>query len=91
MLDGLADGILVAVELVADRGPDEVGAVGIEALLDQEVDMAQVDVTQVDRQLLAIRRGHSSPPHTIHVDGMWRAIKKIQEVRTGEDRVRCFG
>ena len=41
-------------ELVADRRPDEVGPVGEEPLLHQEVDPAEVDVAEVDRDLLAV-------------------------------------
>ena len=36
----------VPVELVADRGADEIGAVRVEPLLNQ-VDMAEIDVTEV--------------------------------------------
>src|ERR671913_1778417 len=44
----------VALELVADGGADEVGAVGVEPLPDQEVDAAEVDVAEVDGDLLAV-------------------------------------
>ena len=39
--DGLLHRVRVPVELVADRRPDEVRAIGIEALVDQQVDMAR--------------------------------------------------
>jgi hypothetical protein len=62
----------VPIELVSNGCPDEVGPVGVEALLDEEIDMAQVDITQVDRDLLTIRSlgskfvyivGHRHPPY----------------------------
>src|SRR6476659_6271573 len=46
---------------VADRGPNEVGAVGIEAFLDQQIDVAEVDVTQVDRDLFRLARSVAEP------------------------------
>jgi hypothetical protein len=42
----------VARDLVAYRRADQVGAVGIEALLHQQVDLSQVDVADVDGDLL---------------------------------------
>src|SRR6476619_7672471 len=44
----------MAVELIADRRTDEVGAVGIEAFLHHQVDMVEIDIAQVDRDLLAV-------------------------------------
>ena len=41
-------------EPVADRGPDEVGAVGIKSFLHQEIDVAEVDVAEVDRDLFRL-------------------------------------
>jgi hypothetical protein len=41
---------------VTDRGPNEVGAIGIEALLHQQIDVAEVDVPQVDRDLFRLAR-----------------------------------
>src|SRR5262245_11170328 len=38
-------------KLVADRRANEVSSVGIKALLHQQIDMAQVDVTEVDCDL----------------------------------------
>jgi hypothetical protein len=45
--DRLLDGIRVSGELVADRRPDEVGAIGVEALVHQQIDMAKVDESDV--------------------------------------------
>jgi hypothetical protein len=38
---------------VADRGANEVGTIGIEAFLHQQIDVAEVDITQVDRDLFS--------------------------------------
>ena len=54
--NGLLDGVVVSIELVSDRGPDEVGAVGIKPLPHQKVDVAEVDIAEIDRDLLAISR-----------------------------------
>ena len=48
-------------ELVADRRPDEVGAIGIEALVHQQIDMAKVDESDVDRDFLSLARLVSQP------------------------------
>ena len=42
------------VDLVANGGADEVGAIGVKALLDQQIDVTQVDKTKVDRDLLGV-------------------------------------
>ena len=52
--EGLLDGLAMAIELVADGRADEVGAVGVEALPHQQVDMAEIDIAEIDRDLLAI-------------------------------------
>jgi hypothetical protein len=46
--DRLLDGIRMRGELVADRRSDEVGAIGVEALVHQQIDMAKVDESDVD-------------------------------------------
>ena len=53
--DRFLDGIVMPVKLVSNGCPDEVGPIGVEALLDEEIDMAEVDIAKVDRDLLAIR------------------------------------
>lgn len=79
-VDGFPDGIIVPIELVSNGCPDEVGPVGVEALLHEEIDMSQVDLAQIDRDLLAIRSPwskfvhvgrHSRPPLAICMDGIW--------------------
>ena len=42
-----------ALELAPDRRADEVRAVGVEALVDEQIDLAEVDQPQVDGDLLA--------------------------------------
>src|ERR1700730_15262107 len=54
--DRLLDGIRVSGELVADRRPDEVGAIGVEALMHQQIDMAKVDESDVDCDFLSLAR-----------------------------------
>src|SRR6185312_7462683 len=56
----------VAVELVANGGADEVGPVGVESLLHHEVDMAEVHVAKVDRDLLAVGGPGSQVLHVAH-------------------------
>ena len=43
-------------ELAADRRPDEVGAIGIESLVHQQIDMAKVDESEVDCDFLSLAR-----------------------------------
>src|SRR3954447_634410 len=51
----LLDHLRVPLELVADRRPDEIGAVRIKPFLHHEIDLAEVHIAQVDRDLLRIR------------------------------------
>jgi hypothetical protein len=44
----------VSGELVADRRPDEVGAIGIAALSHQQIDMAEVNESDVDCDFLRL-------------------------------------
>ena len=52
---------------------DEVAAVGVEAFLDQQIDLAQIHVTEIDRDLFAIGDLHLNHPMTICMDGIWMA------------------
>src|SRR5262245_60265989 len=54
--DGLLDLLAMCREEVSDRGANEVGAVGVEALLNQQIDVTKVHVAEVDRDLLAVAR-----------------------------------
>ena len=48
--------IRVATALVSDCRADEIRPVGIEAFLNQQIDLAQVNVAEVDGDLLAVGR-----------------------------------
>src|SRR5689334_23219689 len=39
-------------DLVPDGGADKVGAIGVKAVLDQQIDMAEIDIAEVDGDLL---------------------------------------
>src|SRR5512132_2154084 len=54
--DGSLDLLAMCRELVPDRRANEVGPVGIEALLNQQIDVTKVHVAEVDRDLLAVAR-----------------------------------
>ena len=76
----------LAVQLVADRRPDEVGPVREEAFLDQQIDPSKIDIAKVDRNLLAVGNAPPQLHHffrhrlfSIRVDGIWKAYGRIQE------------
>ena len=83
-------------KLVADRRPNEVGAVGIKAFLHQQIDMAKVIVTQVDRDLFRLARFVAEPmdlgSHCIvhHLYGWYmdgeRAISRSEFSSRSEER-----
>ena len=50
----LPDDICMALELVPDRRPDEIGPVRIETFLHHEIDVTEIDIAKVDRDLLGI-------------------------------------
>ena len=50
------DDVGMAFELVADRGSDEISPVGVETVLHHQVDMAKIDVPEIDRDLLGVAR-----------------------------------
>src|SRR6476646_4655765 len=69
-------------ELGADGCTDEIGAVGVEAFLDQEIDLPQVHQSQVDSDLfglLTLTEGH---PSTISLPSIWMVTSGV---------VRCIG
>ena len=51
---GLFDDLGMAFELVADCGSNEVGSVRIKALLKHQIDMAEVDEPEIDRDLFTV-------------------------------------
>ncbi len=93
--DGLLDGVRVRGDLVSDRRPDKIGAVGVEALLHQQIDMAEVDESDVDRDFLGFARlvaqsvylSRHSRPRIIQMDGMWMEMARLQEARIALERV----
>src|SRR5262249_24989716 len=89
-------------KLVADRRPNEVGTVGIESFLNQQIYMAEVDVTQVDRNLFRLAcsvaesmnlGSHRYSPSVWMVYG-WSAPNfqglPPYEFRAPEAAMRCF-
>src|ERR1019366_6631458 len=50
----LVDRLAPGGELGPNGRPDEIGAVGVEALLDQQIDLAEVDQPHVDSDLLSL-------------------------------------
>jgi hypothetical protein len=64
----------VPFELIANCGSNEIGPVRVETLLHHEVDLPEVNVTEIDRDLLAVSgfwpelmyiRSHAFHPVTI--------------------------
>src|SRR4051794_40981594 len=83
----------MAVELVTDGCSNEVGAGRVETVLHHQVDMAEINVAEIDRDLLAIRRlgaklahivSHSAHPLTISVDGIW-ALPTRRQASSGRN------
>src|SRR6185437_13877100 len=52
----LLDHIGVSFKLVSDRRSDEVGSVGVEPFMHHQVDVAEVDIAEVDGDFLAVAR-----------------------------------
>src|SRR5271157_576198 len=65
-LDGFAHHVGMPVELVADGRADEIGPVRVETVLHQQIDMTEIDIAEIDRDLLAIR---PSGPKVMNVVG----------------------
>src|SRR4029453_5453324 len=59
--DRFTDFLAMGRKLVTDRRADEVRAVGIKAFLHQQIDAAEVDVTQVDCDLFGFARPIAEP------------------------------
>src|SRR5258708_18006000 len=57
--------VRVPLELVADGRSDEIGTVGIESLLHHQIDLTQVDVTEVDGDLLGVGRFWPQVAHIV--------------------------
>src|SRR6266581_3662140 len=65
---GLPDHVGVAFELIADCGSNEIGSVRVKALMYHQVDLAEVDVAEIDRDLLAVTGLWSDLVHIIGHD-----------------------
>jgi hypothetical protein len=50
----MLDHVGMPFELIANGGANEVGSIGVEALLDHKVDLAEVNVAEIDRNLFAV-------------------------------------
>ena len=61
--------LAVRKKLIADRGADEVGSVGVEPVLHQQIDVPEVDEPQIDRDLL--RLSPLRHPPAIHIPSTW--------------------
>jgi hypothetical protein len=75
---GLLDRIVMSIKLVANGRSDKIGTIRVEPFLYEEIDMTKVNITEVDRYLLAIAClrakfvdivGRLYHLHTIHTDG----------------------
>ena len=51
---GLANRVLLPFELIAHRGTDEVGSIGVEAVADHEIHASQIDEAEIDGDLFAV-------------------------------------
>jgi hypothetical protein len=83
------------LDLIADRRADEVRPVGIEAVLHQQIDVTEIDVAEIDRDLLGLAYlrpkfldviSHLNP--TICMDGIWLEKHAVQDGqrRSSENR-----
>ena len=101
---GLLDDVRVAFELVADSRPDEIGPVRIEPFLHHEIDVTEVDIAKVDRDLLGVGGPGSQLAHVIgHVnllpdhpsgwlsDVTWMLRSRVQGAPRSNDDQSLFG
>src|SRR5262249_9423748 len=90
--DRFPDLLAMGRKLVADGRANEVRAVGIKAFLHQQIDMAEVDVTQVDGDLFGFARSIAEPlnsngrGHHLHLsrwymDGAGMVFKRRGEAK----------
>ena len=69
---GLPDYVGMTFELVADGGPDKIGAVRVEPFLNHQVDLTEIDKTKIDRDLFGIGRLRAD---LANVAGHWITIR----------------
>jgi hypothetical protein len=88
---GLPDNVGVPFELIANCGSNEIGPVRVETLLHHEIDLPEVNMTEIDCDLLAVSRfwaelmhirNHACHPCTIHMAGIWM----VRTLAQGDDR-----
>jgi hypothetical protein len=93
---GLPDHLGVAFELIADCGSNEIGPVRVKALLYHQVDLPEVDVAEIDRDLLAVTEpwtelmyvlNHVCHPIAICMDGTWMSAARFSR---GEERSQAW-
>src|SRR5947209_1399955 len=86
---GLLRDIGVPVELIADCGADEIAPIRVESFLDHQVDMPEVDVAEVDRDLFGVAAlwakfmhscCHVHHPNAIQLDGTWQVSPCLSRV-----------
>lgn len=79
--------VVMTVKLVSNGCLDEVSPVGVGSLPNQEINMAEVDIAQVDRDLLAVRSFNWRFVHArrhayyIYMDGKWMACVASSSLR----------
>lgn len=49
---GLLDDLAVSLNLVTNGGTDEIGSVGVKTFFDQEINLAKINVSEIDCYLL---------------------------------------
>jgi hypothetical protein len=85
---GLPDHVGVPFELIANCRPDEIGPIRVETFLHHQIDLPEIDMTEIDRDLLAVSgfwtevmyiRSHAFHPYIICLDGIWMAPDLFQE------------
>src|ERR1700761_7005649 len=70
----------MAFELVSNCRSNEISPVGVKAVLYEQIDMAKIDIAEVDCDFFGLSRSRSQlmdilnhlyHPFTIHLDGIW--------------------
>jgi hypothetical protein len=93
---GLLDHVGVTLELIADRGSDEIRAVRIKSVLHHQIDMAEVDIAKIDRDFFSLRRLRPKfvnvfdhcYPSIYHLSGCYMDVRSLvqgaeQDLRVG--------
>jgi hypothetical protein len=60
----------MALDLVPDGRPDEIGPVRIEPFLHHEIDVTEIDMAKVDRDLLGVGGPGSQFAHIVGQDNL---------------------